>query len=120
MKSKKFPNKPVKYSKAKLRDLAVLLAAYQILHMEDYEPVRKITEEREIPVASNKKTEEQIEAAVKQLEVLTLLTMKQNPIHQDDKPFFIEKCGVILETFFEECTHLFFRCLIEPRSSLFR
>lgn len=93
--------KILRHSKTKLRALAVILAGYQILHMEEYELVRKITQDHEIPLDLEKQEEIELETSVKYLESVAINILKSMKIHKEDELFFMEKCGVILETYFE-------------------
>ena len=95
------PLKSGRYNKSKLRDLSVLLAAYQILHMEDYELVQKITNEKDLNVVESTEQENHLILNVKAIELICLAVLKNNPIHKDDHSFFVEKSGLILESFFE-------------------
>lgn len=85
---------PQQYSKGKLRDLAVILAAHQILHMVQNEHVKKISEEKDIPLDIPDKK-------IASLEKIAMSILQSNKIHRDDNSFFVEKCGIILETFFD-------------------
>ncbi len=90
-----------KYSNNKLRHLAVIMAAYDILHMEETFYFEKTFKDEDSNSDLSKENEFVIEHAVADLEKIALGILKKNIIHPADKPFFVSKSGEISDAFFE-------------------
>lgn len=92
-----------RHSKTRLRALAVILAAHQLLHMEKNGLVEKHqdTNVKDIPVDLLPKEEAELEKAIKDIETIAVSILKFNKITKKDEMFFIETTTLIINAFFE-------------------
>ncbi|MCL4432800.1 MAG: hypothetical protein M1300_10830 [Epsilonproteobacteria bacterium] len=90
-----------KYSNNKLRHLAVIMAAYDILHMEETFYFEKTFKDEDSNSDLTKESEFKIERAVARLEKIALGILQPNKIHPSDRAFFVSKSGEISDAFFE-------------------
>lgn len=90
-----------KYSNNKLRHLAVIMAAYDILHMEETFYFEKTFKDEDSNSDLTKESEFKIERAVARLEKIALGILQPNKIHSSDRAFFVSKSGEISDAFFE-------------------
>lgn len=92
-----------RHSKTRLRALAVILAAYQLLHMEKNNLVEKKQDSnaKDIPVDLLPKQEVEVEEAIKNIELIAVSILKANKITAKDEVFFIETTTVIINAFLE-------------------
>lgn len=92
-----------RHSKTRLRALAVILAAYQLLHMETNELVEKHQDSnaKDIPVDLLPKEEAELEKAIRDIELIAVSILKANKITTKDEIFFIDTTTLIINAFFE-------------------
>jgi len=92
-----------RHSKTRLRALAVILAAHQLLYMEKNELVEKHHDinVKDIPVDLLPKEEAEVEEAIKNIENIAVSILKMNKINKKDELFFINTTTLIINSFFE-------------------